>query len=81
MPHRVVMPSVNHNTGRYANNRAEVSHRRPDSASDICENSSLLTSSTILLGSRIIQNLFRMARHLLRPLNPTATRSRFPYLA
>jgi putative transposase len=25
--HRVVMPSVNHDTGRYANNRAEVSHQ------------------------------------------------------
>jgi putative transposase len=31
--HQVVMPWVNHDTGRYANNRAEVSHR-PDNARD-----------------------------------------------
>jgi putative transposase len=81
--HRVVMPSVNHNTGRYANNRAEVSHqltrqrerqmrrfKSPSQAQRFCS------------VHGIIQNLFRAARHLLRPTQlPTATRSRFPCLA
>jgi hypothetical protein len=35
--HRVIMPSVVHDTTRYANNRAEVSHHnRPGGASGIC---------------------------------------------
>jgi len=49
--HRAVMPSVVHDTRRYANNRAEVSHQptrqrersptsQPDNGSDRCEGSS-----------------------------------------
>jgi len=35
--HRTIMPSVIHDTERYANNRAEVSHQPIDNASDRCE--------------------------------------------
>ena len=75
--HRVVMPSVNHDTRRYANNRAEVSHqptlqrerqmrrfKSPSQAQRFCS------------VHGIIQNLFRAARHLLRPINYRLLRDR-----
>src|SRR5262245_42116420 len=37
--HRAIMPSVVHDTTRYANNRAEVSHQPPASASATCGDS------------------------------------------
>jgi putative transposase len=37
--HRTVMPSVIHNTGLYASNRAEVPHQATHSANDQCEDS------------------------------------------
>jgi putative transposase len=81
--HRVVMPSVNHNTGRYANNRAEVSHQptlqreRQNAKVQVS-----LTSSTILLGSRYHSESFPSRPASLAATQlPTATRSRFPCLA
>ncbi len=38
---RTIMPSVNHDTERYANNRAEVSHHQRDRENDKCDGSSL----------------------------------------
>ncbi len=39
---RTIMPSVQHNTERYANNRAEVSHEPIRQLSDNCEGSNPL---------------------------------------
>lgn len=64
---RAVMPSVVHVTNQYANNRAEVSHqptrqrerqtRRFKSAAQVQRVASV---------HRLVQNLFRVDRHLLR---------------
>ena len=64
---RTVMPSVVHVTDQYANNRAEVSHqptrqrerqmRRFTSAAQLQRFASV---------HGIVQNLFRVSRHLLR---------------
>ncbi len=65
--HRAVMPSVVHATDQYANNRAEVSHqptrqrerqmRRFKSAAQVQRFASV---------HGLVQNLFRVGRHLLR---------------
>jgi len=65
--HRTVMPSVVHCTAQYANNRAEVSHqptrrrerqmRRFKSAAQLQRFASI---------HAVVQNLFRVGRHVLR---------------
>jgi len=65
--HRTAMPSVAHSTRQYENNRAEVSHqptrhrerqmRRFKSAAHLQRFAS---------GHGVVQNLFRVGRHLLR---------------
>ena len=75
--HRTIMPSVVHDTERYANNRAEVSHeptrqrerqirgfKSPDHA------------QRFLSVHGVIQNLFRVGRHLLRSVNHRVLRER-----
>ena len=71
--HRVVMPSVVHRTEQYANNRAEVSHqptrqrerqmRRFKSAAHV---------QRFVSVHGLVQNLFRVGRHLLRSVPPPA---------
>ena len=65
--HRDLMPLVTHDTRRYANNRAEVSHQptrhrerqmRGFTSSDHAQR--------FLHVHGVIQNLFRVGRHLLR---------------
>ena len=68
--HRVVMPSVVHRTEQYANNRAEVSHqptrqrerqmRRFKSAAHV---------QRFVSVHGLVQNLFRVGRHLLRSVH------------
>ena len=68
--HRMIMPSVEHSTKQYQNNRAEVSHqptrqrerqmRRFKSASH---------AQRFLSVHRLVLNLFRVGRHLLRAAN------------
>ena len=75
--HRTVMPLVTHDTRRYANNRAEVSHqptrqrerqmrrfKSPDQA------------QRFLHVHGVIQNLFRLGRHRLRALHHRRLRAR-----
>ena len=74
---RTVMPSVVHVTDQYANNRAEVSHqptrqrerqmRRFKSAAQIQRFASV---------HGIVQNLFRVSRHLLRSAHHRLLRTR-----
>ncbi len=75
--HRAVMPSVVHATDQYANNRAEVSHqptrqrerqmRRSKSAAHVQRFASV---------HGLVQNLFRVGRHLLRSAHHRLLRTR-----
>jgi putative transposase len=74
---RTILCDVTHNTERYANNRAEVSHqptrqrerhmRRFKSASQ---------AQRFLSVHGVIQNRFRVGRHLLKSMNHRLLRSR-----
>jgi putative transposase len=75
--HRSIMPSVAHDTRRYANNRAEVSHqptrhrerqmRRFKSAGQ---------AQRFLSVHGVVQNLFRLGRHHLLSVNYRLLRDR-----
>ena len=75
--HRSVMPSVAHDTRQYANNRAEVSHqptrqrerqmRRFKSPGQV---------QRFLWVHCVVQNLFRLGRHLLRAAHYRLLRDR-----
>ena len=80
--HRTVMPSVIHSTRQYENNRAEVSHqpirqrehqmRRFKSAAQSCAP----PSPTVASVHGVVQNLFRVGRHLLRAGHHRSLRTR-----
>ena len=64
---RTVMPSVVHCTDRYANNRAEVSHqpiRQRERQMRRFKSAAHVERFTSVHG--VVQNLFRVGRHLLR---------------
>ena len=64
---RTVMPSVVHSTDQYANNRAEVSHqptRQRERQMRRFKSAVHLQRFTSVHG--VVQNLFRVGRHLLR---------------
>ena len=75
--HRTIMPSVTHDTHRYANNRAEVSHeptrqrerqmRRFKSARQV---------QLFLSVHGVVLNLFRLARHRLKSVHHRLLRAR-----
>ena len=75
--HRIVMPSVAHSSDQYANNRAEVSHqptrqrerqmRRFKSAAHLQRFASI---------HAVVQNLFRVGRHLLQFVHHRLLRTR-----
>ena len=79
--HRRAMPSVIHSTTRYENNRAEGSHqptrqrerqmRRFKSAAHV---------PRFLSVHGLVQNLFRVGRHLLRAANHRLLRTRSFYV-
>ena len=75
--HRDLMPLVTHDTKRYANNRAKVSHQptrqrerqvRGFTSSDHAQ--------CFLHVHGVIQNLFRVGRHLLRSVHHRMLRAR-----
>ena len=65
---RSIMPSVEHNTMRYANNRSEVSHQ-PTRARErqMRGFKSPGQAQRFLSVHGVIQNFFRLGRHRLRP--------------
>jgi putative transposase len=74
---RSVMPSVVHDTERYANNRAEVSHeaiRQRERQMRGFKSAGQVQRFWSVHG--VIQNLFRVGRHLLRSVNHRLLRSR-----
>ncbi len=75
--HRVVMPSVVHDTGQYANNRAEVSHQPTRQRErQMRRFKSRGQAQRFLSVHGVVQNLFRVGRHLLRSANARMFRAR-----
>ncbi len=74
---RTVMPSVIHDTDRYANNRAEVSHQPTRQRErQMRRFKSSAQAQRFLSVHGITQNLFRIGRHLLRATNQRMLRAR-----
>ena len=72
-----IMPSVVHDIERYANNRAEVSHepvRQRERQMRGFKSAAQAQRFWSIHG--VIQNLFRVGRHLLRSVNHRLLRSR-----
>ena len=75
--HRAIMPSVIHDAGRYANNRAEVSHQPTRQRERQMRGfKSASQAQRFLSVHGIIQDLFRIGRHLLRAANHRILRAR-----
>ena len=75
--HRTVMPSVVHSMRRYENNRAEVS-RQPTRQRErqMRRFKSAAHAQRFLSVHGLVQNLFRVGRHLLRAVHHRALRTR-----
>jgi len=75
--HRAVMPSVVHDTRRYANNRAEVSHQPARQRErQMRRFKSAGQAQRFISVQGVVLNLFRVGRHLLRPANHRLLRAR-----
>jgi putative transposase len=75
--HHTVMPSVSHSTRQYANNRAEVSHqpiRQRERQMRRFKSAAQLQRFASVHG--VVQNLFRVGRHLLRAVHHRLLRTR-----
>jgi len=68
--HREVFPSVEHRTGQYENNRAEVSHQPTrEQERQMRRFKSIAQAQRFLAVHGQIQNLFRVGRHHLRAVH------------
>jgi putative transposase len=75
--HRALMPSVIHSTEPYANNRAEVSHEPTRQRERQMRRFKPPGQAQRFLSVHgVIQNLFRVGRHLLRAANHRELRGR-----
>ena len=75
--HRTVMPSVVHSTGQYENNRAEVSHQPTRQRErQMRRFKSAAHAQRFLSVHGLVQNLFRVGRHLLRAVHHRWLRTR-----
>ena len=75
--HRDIMPDVIHDTRRYANNRAEVSHQPTRQRERQMRGfKSTDHAQRFLYAHGVIQNLFRVGRHLLRSAHHRMLRAR-----
>ncbi len=75
--HRSVMPSVAHDTGQYANNRAEVSHQPTRQRERLMRRFKSPGQAQLFLSVHaVVQNLFRLGRHHLRSVNYRLLRDR-----
>ncbi len=75
--HRTVMPSVVHITDQYANNRAEVSHQPTRQRErQMRRFKSAAHAQRFLSVHGLVQNLFRVGRHLLRAVHHRLLRTR-----
>ena len=75
--HREVFPSVTHRTGRYENNRAEVSHQHTrEQEKQMRRFKSPQQAQRFLSVQGLIQNLFRFGRHHLKAVHYRLLRGR-----
>jgi putative transposase len=75
--HSVMLPLVVHDTGQYANNRAEVSHwPTRQRERQMRRFNSRAQAQRVLSVHRVVLNLFRVGRHLLRAVNARLLRAR-----
>ncbi len=75
--HRTIMPSVVHDTSQYANNRAEVSHQPTRQRErQMRRFKSAGQAQRFLSVHGVIQNLFRVGRHLVSSSNHRMLRDR-----
>jgi putative transposase len=75
--HRVIMPSVVHDTTRYANNRAEVSHQPTRwRERHMRRFKSVAQAQRFLAVHDVVRNLFTVGRHRLRARHQRLLRSR-----
>ena len=75
--HRTVMPSVVHSTEQYENNRAEVSHQPTrQREGQMRRFKSTAHAQRFLSVHGLVQNLFRVGRHLLRAAHHRLLRTR-----
>ena len=74
---RTIMPSVNHDTQQYANNRAEVSHEPTRRRERQMRRFKSARQAQLFLSIHgVVQNLFRLARHRLRSVHHRLLRAR-----
>ena len=75
--HRTAMPSVIHSTRQYENNRAEVSHQPTRQRErQMRRFKSAAHAQRFLSVHGLVQNLFRVGRHLLRAAHRRVLRTR-----
>ncbi len=75
--HRTTMPSVRHDTSQYANNGAEVSHQPTRQRErQMRRFKSPGQAQRFLSAHAVIQNLFRVGRHLVSSANHRTLRDR-----
>jgi putative transposase len=75
--HRSVMPSVEHVTARYANNRSEVSHQRTRQRErQMRKFKSAAQAQRFLSVHGVVRNLFDLGRHRLRGADYRTLRGR-----
>jgi putative transposase len=75
--HRTVMPSVIHSTRQYENNRAEVSYQPTRQRErQMRRFKSAAHAQRFLSVHGLVQNLFRVGRHLLRAVHHRSLRTR-----
>ena len=74
---RTIMPSVNHDTEKYANNRAEVSHQPTRQRERQTRRFKSPRQAQLFLSVHgVILNLFRLARHRLKAVHHRMLRAR-----
>jgi putative transposase len=75
---RTIMPSVNHDTGRYANNRAKVSHQPTRQRERQMRRFKSPRQSQLFLSVHgVVLNLFRMGQHRLKSAHRRMLRERY----
>ena len=75
--HREVFPSVEHRTGQYENNRAEVSHQHTrEKERQMRRFKSIAQTQRLLAVHGPVQNLFRVGRHHLKAVHHRLLRDR-----
>ena len=74
---QTIMPSVNHDTGRYANNKAEVSHQSTRQRERQMRRFKSARQAQLFLSVHgVVLNLFRLGRHRLKSVHHRMLRTR-----